>query len=735
MVAATAVAATSVYSVEPGSAVESGWIGTAGGRTKAVQRVTCSWDTTSQLVGVELFVAAGEGACRLDIRDDLTDSLLVYGLEIEPRRTTGWLRFVSLVAVAPFRPGRVCRFEFRAAAPAHDSLRYFYRDSATAWPFPHAGMLVRGAPLPTRALCMRLSVLQTPVSPAVWGVCPAVPWETGLRDTWSARAREAGVGASLLDVYWDEIEKTPGKWDFASFDTTYNRLRDAVGGNLIARVHRCPKWASSRVVTRNRRGRSLADTVVTCAPRNLFAPVTSDTNFFARFTVRLVHHCDMLDSAAGRTRLQSFEWGNESNDTCTDESYLDRGVTGWWPRPNLQYKLSGDARGLCSLYVRYAEVGTAAARSVPGHSRDRFIIGGVSQVSATAPAWPFLVAGREWIRLCYDLAARPFWTDVSAHPYQDWHGDFREDDYEAEAMILRNIVGRRGHGLVNTEIGWSKQDASRAMAASNLCRTLVVSHAARMLDGGGYDQVLWFIFREVKRDFGHHGMMDSGMIRRYESFYAYRHTAGTLVGKRLRRRLHIPRTNVDARVRIYEFEDSVGLRIWVCWHADGGVTDVRLPIRTDDFGVDYLDHGDRPPMARAQLTSYGWLKVGLSTRPVFITEVGEPRRPDLVVDSIIVEPQRPRAGDFVSGAAWVRNIGSAAPRAFSIEVEVDGRATATGTYNGRLPPGGQALVRVAGVRLPRDHRQSVLVSLSVNPDAHFVELDRDNNTGYGLIEF
>ncbi len=115
-------------------------------------------------------------------------------------------------------------------------------------------------------------------------------------------------------------------------------------------------------------------------------------------------------------------------------------------------------------------------------------------------------------------------------------------------------------------------------------------------------------------------------------------------------------------LRLYEFENEqtkkkmyVG---WKEWNIGAGARNFKLPMRTNAAKVDSVAHTSNPGGELKVADIRGWVNVTLDTAPLFIYEPSESafRRPDLVIDSIWINPVYPAVGDSVTFYALIRNI-------------------------------------------------------------------------------
>jgi hypothetical protein len=378
--------------------------------------------------------------------------------------------------------------------------------------------------------------------------------------------------------------------------------------------------------------------------------------------------------------------------------------------------------------------------------------------------------GKTWLRHMFDLAERPCFGGVEScfdvvgvDPYMH-HVELRKDRlwfdegmFEADLDTARAVMRAAGHAdmaLWVMEMGWPRWryqgDSTNPprpltdtlMQARNLCQFLVSAQARRTDPRGGYDRVNWYeltSYRGSHRgDFATEGfgLLDTGTsYKPLSQWWSAKQVVGRLVGKRCNGRTMTEDTR-DNAARLYEFEDTATLRrTWVCWK-DGDTkrdVDVRLPVRTNSLDAESLAYTRSPPTFSPRVGDDGWLRLTLNTRPVFIGENAAPMRPDLRVDSV----QYVRASRVVR--AWITNHGTRATPSRS------GSRVPYPTWV-VLTANGDSLaqnVRVTSIAVNQQVEftfdlgqakltDTVLFSVTVNPNQTYVELGTDDNTGYAL---
>jgi hypothetical protein len=160
---------------------------------------------------------------------------------------------------------------------------------------------------------------------------------------------------------------------------------------------------------------------------------------------------------------------------------------------------------------------------------------------------------------------------------------------------------------------------------------------------------------------------------------------------------------------------------------------VKLPVRTDQLAAESLAYSSTTPTFTPRVAGDGWVLLNLSTRPVFIHEAGPAERPDVKVDSVRYEHSSR------SVRAWVANHGTAATPVRSgsrvayptwAVLRGDGDSLAQVARAASVSVGQQVAFefRLGQMQVP----DTVLLSVTVNPNQTYVELGTDDNIGYTL---
>ncbi len=722
------------YHVEPVKAMWSGWTEAMPGRDYVDQQVVACWDSLER---VELFAGAkgNGGSYHVAVRDGGSVVMWADGTQ---RQNESWLKFENWNTHVAFTKGK--EYVFRFSRQAGSSPIQFYWDED---PYQYGQLIVGQQAYPDRDLACRVYGRMNAVTDSFWGAKAGLP-VPGMYSTWASRAVEAGLRLVPIGFDWAEIQ--PGQQDtyrLQNRSLEVSWMHDSAGAEIVGTLATCPSWASSCTNSTRVQSDSGRHTCHHCPPRGLWA--SGDANLWAEF----------VGTVVGRfPDVHAWECWNEPNSNCTtlvepDQRKLDTGDwgAGWWRYPNIDtsYEVN-DVRGLCSLYLRLCWVTDSVIRTKDGHDNDRVLIGALFQVTdswADDTLGVVIGKGKDWLRMCYDMAALPgghgvFWDGVSVHPYPGWWLQLRFplDTFEAEAETLHAIMRAKGHygELWNTEMGWGRTDPDRQPAANNLCEVYVRSLAAQAQPGGSYARTCWWAFNELDTTFGHYAMLDPA-LNPYPGFYAFKQCCARLTSKRFNGRVMTGDTLTDPLVRIYEFEDPASLKkTWVCWGpGEYAITPVKLPARSDTSEATNLDYGDNPQPSPACAEASGWLSRGLALRPVFITEPDRESlvRSDLVVDSIMV-PAGARVGSVMDIHAFVKNIGNAGtPDTVALDFLCDDSVFLHATSEWAIDSGDTYEFSFEINPIPSWMHGWHLFSARVNHGQTYVEKDgMDDNAGY-----
>ncbi len=802
---------TSVIHVEPIKAAWSGWTASQPPGNYVSEVLTLNVDSLGPPGYCELFVGdqQGSGDYQLSVRSYPGGLLDLATASASPPATGHrWLEF-TLTVTYPESLVRGRRYEFHWSRANGARIQYYYQDASlnptSPNPYPYGFLKVNGQGDSAKDLCCRISGRLNAVGSAYWTVDQPdfVPWgdnnpggsRSRLRH-WSAKlADSAAVGSMMIYAKWPELLDNNGPTDTRSwydFDAKLWAVVDTSEANArpIVNITQVAKSASSRQAFILKRQwvpdmtsegghweqYEVWDTTTFCAPKNLLAPITADTNYWADYIHDLMTHVDKDasrqwpggDSVPGK-QIHVVEIWNETNDTCVDSRQYFFGDRGWWRRPTEQYDSGYDGlAGLCALYVRMASVAEQVIHNSCGseHLHDTILIcatnGALSGDTINQNA-----RGVDFVRYCYQAATQLggpgiFWDGLSIHPYRLSY-DFDPVSFETMAESIRAVA--RSYGdydcqLWCSEMGpfylyedWTSRDTMRKYYQNDVARFLpelyTTAIASQALPGARYDQCQWWWFSTLDTSYpcGMIGLKDiyiwdprdtGGCWQKYGSFYPCQQLAAQLTGWRFEQRVGVdnPSGPQVPPVRVYEFsEPTTEQRRWVGWVVqttgrESLLQEVKIPARTDTVEVS-SDSGPRKATADAD----GWLRLDLSTYPRYLKEVSLTSRPDLRVDSVRYVASQPQCTVRV----WVTNHGERA---------TPNRSTPPSPYPtyAVLRANGDSLAqRVRTTAIPKDVQvlftftfspgllpDTALLSVIVNPSQTYVELGTDDNTGHVL---
>jgi hypothetical protein len=287
-------------------------------------------------------------------------------------------------------------------------------------------------------------------------------------------------------------------------------------------------------------------------------------------------------------------------------------------------------------------------------------------LSASVDSAPY----KEWLKTFFDIATQNggpgvFWDGVSVHPYhppQQAQGYFSPEVFEADAETVRAVMkefGDEGEMWI-TEVGWPGSESLGTLEsqARNLCEVFVTAKASEILPVSRYDRMCWYSFLDGngRPPHGGMGLLDT-LFAAKPSLYAAGQARDVFFGKRLNGRV-MAGGGRDDSVRMYEFEDADGKKTWVCWKnggMGGGGVEADLPVRSDTVVADSVAYDEQQGAELWAAATDGWLNLELNERPVFVSENVNLTRPDLVVDSLVLDPANPRVGMPLGIRARVTN--------------------------------------------------------------------------------
>ncbi len=708
-----ALALLRAYSVEPVKAEWSGW--TRRNDTVA-QIITCNFDS---LKYVELFagnIGAG-GQYRVEVWEDGNEIMWSTGSQ---NRDHSWVRFENWSTQVAFTKGK--QYEFRFTRSGVDSIQFYYDKTD---PYPYGEFIPGNSNFPDDTvmpvitdLCMRVYGRMNMIDSTYWGILVRA------EDTIKAhnhnvheKADSAGVRMDRLDLPWDWVwSDSQSSFNFASLDSIVKYSHNTMHCRIIGILDYCAPWASTRY-----------DFSTGCPPRNLFLDVWHPSNYWARYVERVVrHYYETLGF------IDIYEIWNEPNDTAR-----------FWKPPEFHYTISQDrVRGLCSLYARLCEVAGTVIDSIT-NGQATVLIGSLAAMQGSVHT---RIAPEEMLNCCYRLANKDLWDGVSIHPYQDY--GFNPDLFEKQAETLRGVMRANGdYGkLWITEIGWSSLNGSGAeKQAKWLCEAFITAKGSEARPSGGYDRMLYYCFLDDggKRGYeGGFGLIDT-LYQPKPGFYASGQTSHLIVGKRLNSRVLLGNGQDDS-VRIYEFEEPITQRrTWVAWRnqidsSEPPPLTAKIPVRSDTFIQIMLAYNNNPPNHIKPAKTDGWVEVNLTSRPVFLSELTNPLRPDLKVESTAVFPKEPMVGQPMWLSVWIKNIGNrATPQGLPTKVVFtwNSDSFAQVVYDPVIQPDEVVCINYFIPSLLAEMRGPCLITTVVNPEQKYVELTGlDDNRGYKRVE-
>jgi hypothetical protein len=439
------------YHTEP---VKSSWSGLTRkvwGQDYVSQVLTVNFDELDSTSGAycELFAGAEGGGGAYHV------SVLSYpgATEIATGNAGGnvdhkWVKFnLGVRYPDSIVKGKKLEFRFtRDAFTPGDSLEFYY-DSACGYS-RYGQMIAPSLPsLPaTAGLAMRCYGRMKPVN-GVWRAC------TNHGDD----PRPGGQGAEIalaraksMDVKWlrDDFLCWDG-WEEnrPKVESIYNRYVDS-GFSLIGNL------SFGRNVESISSGHPGRDSWGLYPPRNLYADVHSDTNWWA------VYCRGIMGS------LDSVKYWEVFPEAHGDWFWKDPDIA-WYQGSGGPYDTIDTPRERCSLYVRMCVVAESVAQDLAGSQK--ILGGGTSRVldwgindSTGDTVW---VSGGAWLRLMFDLAVHSYggvencFDIVSVHAYMhyDWGHYFIEDVFDRSLDTARSVMreaGYPGMELWATEYGW-----------------------------------------------------------------------------------------------------------------------------------------------------------------------------------------------------------------------------------------------------------------------------------------
>jgi hypothetical protein len=784
------IAATRAYFVEPKTSAN-GWT-EADPNAFVGQSFVANVDSIYYL---EWFVAepSDSGFYVFDVLDQATSQLIAHGQKAVPEHGWQWVRCDNWTqGNLQFTKGK--EYIVKVSHSAGDSVNYVVR---TDNPYQYGEISVGGGqlqppPQTTTDLVARILGRMNTVDSAFWGMdewC-FVPWVASpdsvrenreeLRQEVAQIAKSAHVGSMMTYARWPTLlwPNDPITRHWEDFNARLYSVvsSDWADARPIVNITEVSRFVSSRVdtVVDEEKGETLFNAGY-CAPRKLFEPVSSDSNYWAAYIRDLLLHTETDQSRQWPNNrpgdvIHAVEIWNEPNDTCVSQAWYDSGVTGWWRRPKVEYTTGFDSlEGLCRLYVRMASVAESVIHHQcgAGHQNDTILIGVTHRMLDSNDI--FLARGLSWVRTCYQIATSGsgpgiFWDGISFHPYQGDYG-FDPARFEVMAESVRAVarsfgdydcqvwcseVGTLGYdGFDPAEINAHyQQDAGRYLP--ELYTSVLASQA---LPGARYDRCQWWWFSttDTRSCYGLVGLQDidlgdstdaGGKWQVFGSCSTFQTLAEKLTDLRFESRVHLGDSLKEDSVRIYEFSapQADDERLWVGWAVEPtgrGNADVtaKVPARTDSVAV--LSGSS---LAIVPADADGWLRLTVSTQSLYIVENGNTHRPDVVVDSLKMMPSPLAIGLPATAHVYFHNAasvpvpeGPATGQHYTwVVLRHNGDSVAQAFYDSQLyPPNNSGSVSITVASVPSSWHGTGLFDATANYGQVYVELNgMDDNDGY-----
>jgi hypothetical protein len=730
--AAVASAAFRIYDVDA-HRNSSDWSSGAAGVS---QSFIC---TSDSLLWAELFVgeANSPGAYRFDVIGD--SQLLCSGWDSSgPIVSYQFIR--AGLSLLPGAPGldRGGEYILRITHSSGEPIHFYYAPNSS---YRYGHLSAPGSTIAdTWDLVAKIEGANRPANEKFFGVNAGALDPLGKGDTLRrilALMDSAGIMSAREFLPWWSVQPSSANdWQWSYWDRVF-RICYERNIEFLPCLSHCPGWATSGVPG--------ADTN-NYAPKGLFVPVTigdsiNPANYWGNFVYRIVARYSpggefWRQQGVERYGITDWEIWNEPN---------------YWRPPKMGYDslyehYRDSVELVEALYARACDVALQAA--LTADSGARVFVGSLGGTFYTLGV---TTAGADWLAGYYLHRNNQSNAGITAHPYQyagNWPGlqpdTFWRDTDTLRALMKRN--GDRDKELIATELAWSHIAGKTACLDFN--RPALSIPEAHILSLAGdpvnfYDRIFWFPLwnfdvpseRSWSCELLH--VSSDGSIAKRPSYYAYQQMTRELLGRRMNGRILSGNMAVDAKARVYELEDSAtGRRTWLGWRnyepGAKGVA-VKIPARTDRLGISPLARSTDADRLNRRVAagSDGWLWLSLDTIPVYVHEVGSPKRPDLTVDSVWTEPV---GENQVTLHAKVRNTGNRqfAPASHRkgcvLRFTAEDQTILPASEPRSIPPGGFALIR--SLPFTPEPGVSYLVSARANPDRDVMELGFDNNTGY-----
>ncbi|MBM3330449.1 hypothetical protein FJY68_01200 [candidate division WOR-3 bacterium] len=738
------------FHTEPVSVALSGWTGTMPPNNYVSQVLTINFDELDSTAGAycELFAGtqSGGGPYHVSVKT-YPGSAEVASASQDGHVDHKWVRFnLNVLHPESIVKGKKLEFRFTRGVMVPGESFQFYYDSVCGYNY---GFMIaptlQSVPV-TAGLAMRVYGRMKPVSD-VWRAChdhgddPPFGSDSAL----SALVKAKSMGVKWLrDDFlcwgsWDSPESLRGK-----IKSIYNRY-DSMGFNMVGIL-----CYGSDDSTKSSGPPGSAGSWGKYPPRNLFADVHSDTNWWAGYCRSIMENLPLV---------KYWEVFPEAN---AEWYWKDPDIAYYQGRSGLCWDTIDTPIERCSLYVRMCVIAESVAHESGG---GRKIIGGAPW-RLRDPWWvdgdTTCCPGVIWLEHVFELAERAYGgmqnclDIVSVHPYM-WTDSvgcpnrFSEDEFTICLDTARRAMREAGHPdmeLWATEYGWPRWRqlmpdsllTDTLVQADNICKFYTSAIARQADPRGGYDRATHYELTSL-----HHPDADNqgfGLLDREPSQHLMPHgwaftQESFLTGKRLNGRVITGDTAVDDHTRVYEFEDTTALkkRTWVCWQDEAVAAYTPVPVRNDTVDTVALAYNGSPPADEKDAEQSGWLHIALDPRPAFVMEKTVASRPDLVVDSVrYFQPP-----DTIAVRAWVTNSGNRStplqqpgeqPFPTWAVLYANGDSIAQVVYTGSIAVSEQVLFEFGrgAVQMP----QTALLAVRVNPGQSYVELGTGDNRGYRL---
>ncbi len=726
---------TSVYSISPDSAKNSGW---ANSMSQSFVCTADSLDSVAVFVGTErvgkIYTAKlKEGP---------------YGPTIwsGSKSATGWAyEEIGFGVHKPVVRGKTYYLELSIMDSTFLPLQwnYYYRNGDK---YPWGEMELGGG----KDLCATVAGVNRTDS-TYWGVAG----ESVNQDELAAKAKQIGINLDREQVEWRNLQPDSNRYEWAWLDAVVDSA-NRKGLRVMINFYATPLWASNIPLD------AMHDTADAWRypPRNLDRSFgQGDSNFLWKFVHTL--------ATRYKDKVQDYETWNETN-------YYD-----WWrygirPGPpdtnDNRYYNTGEYQlntsGRAKLYVRACQVAYDAIKGVYRPDTATAHTNAVLHMNVPTQSQKD-ATGREWMQYYYQHGGKSYADVIGWHWYQGYqeaYHRFLPGRFIADYDTLRRIMWDAGDGakpVWANEGGFGSPDTVRPESiwsvgkhkqADIVLQASVVGLGQRENGiGPALNQVNWY--KLYDRDIEYPGAplawfkwcgllnkVDSGFTYK-PSAYAYKQMTGKLKDKYFNRRVPLADTNVYC----YEFQTTdTGLaarKTWVVWKTNQGAVFESLSVRTPYFNRINITYTGAETLVSNPALPNGFGQISVDTMPVYYRETLDVARPDVIVDSLYTYPTTPRAGDYVFFYARLKNIGNATLSANlgnAVKFQVDGVTKKTYTdnreimkdstiivgYNPYPPPGDGSIYDWKATW--GDH----LIRAWVDSSDKYVELREDNNTGY-----